>query len=166
MPQLVNETLYVDFIQVDEYQNFDYVMTIVDGLSRFVRFFPCKKSITGEKAFRLLFEQWIQVYGKPNEVVSDNDVRFTSQTGFWRSCLDALNLKVTFVQPRHPQSNGLCERTNRKFLQNARVLMAQQKSKDWLRLVPFITWIANPPNWHDPARAVFWQANMDTRSTP
>ena len=77
------------------------------------------------------------------EIVSDNDVRFSPPGGFWRNALRNLGIKVPFTQPRHPQSNGLCERTNRKFLQQARILMQQQGSRDWLRLVPIITWIIN-----------------------
>ena len=143
IPPLINDMIFVDFVQVDEYQNFDYVLTIVDGLSRFCRFFPCKKTINGEKAFKIIFEGWIQVYGLPREVISDNDVRFTSEVGWWRSTLESLGVKVTFTQPRHPQSNGLCERTNRKFLQTMRIFMHQQTSRDWLRLIPYVTWVLN-----------------------
>ena len=82
IPQLVNDVLYIDFVQVDEYQNLDYVMTVVDGLSRFCRFIPCKKTINAEKALRLFFENWVQVYGRPSEVVSDNDVRFSPPMDF------------------------------------------------------------------------------------
>ena len=170
VPNLVNQVVYLDFIQVDDFNGFDYILTIVDGLSRFARFLPCRKTITGEKAFKLFFENWVQVYGKPREVVSDNDVRFTSEKAFWRLALDALDIRVTFVQPRHPQSNGLCERTNRKFLQNARVLMSQQSSKDWLRLVPFITWIhnnqLNPQTGYTPHELFFGRPTWIPESPP
>ena len=56
IPQLVNEILYIDFVQVDEFQNHDYVMTVVDGLSRFARFVQCRKTINAEKSLQLFFE--------------------------------------------------------------------------------------------------------------
>ena len=74
---LVGALPILDSIQVDEFATYDYVLTVVDALSRFVRFFPCRKTVTGEKAFQILWEGWFQVYGLPREVVIDNDVRFT-----------------------------------------------------------------------------------------
>ena len=44
IPQICNDILYIDFISMDSYNNFDYVLTVVDALSRFVKFFPCQKS--------------------------------------------------------------------------------------------------------------------------
>ena len=143
IPLMVNEIIYVDFISMDEYNSFDYVLTIVDGLSRFAQFVPTKKKVDGEGVLKLLFQHWIQPFGKPKEVYSDNDIRFSSSKGWWQSVLKAIHVKVNFATPRHPESNGLCERINRSFLQNMRILMMGQKSKDWIRLVPYCTWIMN-----------------------
>ena len=51
IPQICNDIIYIDFVQMDMYNNFDYILTIVDSLSRFVQFFPCQKGITGEGTF-------------------------------------------------------------------------------------------------------------------
>ena len=40
--QLANDTLYIDFISMDDHNQFNYVLTIVDGLTRFVKFIPCQ----------------------------------------------------------------------------------------------------------------------------
>jgi len=55
IPQIANDTLYIDFIQTDPYNNFDYIMTIVDSLTRFCMFLPCRKTITGEVALKMIF---------------------------------------------------------------------------------------------------------------
>ena len=125
IPQLVNEIVYVDFIQVDEYNNFDYLFVMVDGLSRFTRIFPCRKKIDGEHVLKMVFENWIQVYGRMKEVYSDNDIRFVSESGWWQSVFRAMNIKVSFATPRRPQANSICERANRSILQNMRCLMTQ-----------------------------------------
>ena len=93
---LVNEILYVDFIQMDEFNGQDYVMTIVDGLSMFSQFVQCRKSITGEQAVKMLFKEWIMKFGKTNEVCSDNDVRFTSTQGWWQGFVNSLQIKGDF----------------------------------------------------------------------
>jgi hypothetical protein len=143
IPSMVNEILYVDFISMDEYAGKDYILTIVCGLSRFAQFIPCRKRIDAEGVLELVFREWIQKFGRPKEIFSDNDVRFVSERGFWQSALKAMKVKVNFSTPRRPENNGLCERMNRSFVQNMRCLMASQKSKDWIRLVPLCTWMMN-----------------------
>ena len=143
IPQCVNSLLFVDFIQMDLSNNVDYIMTIVDALSRFSIFVPCNKHITGEKVFHLIVSEWISRFGKPSEIISDNDVRFVSEKGFYQRAFNTLGIKVSFSIPYPPQSNGLCERTNRSFLQNLRVLSHELKSVDWPPLVPFVTYVMN-----------------------
>ena len=54
-----------------------------------------------------------------------------------------MGVEVNFGVPRHPQSNGLCERTNRSLIQNLRTLSLQCKTLDWIKLLPYATWIHN-----------------------
>ena len=82
IPPLANDTLYLDFVQMDMYNNFDYVLTVVDSLTHFVQFCPCQKSITGEGVVKILLERWISAFGKPSSLHSDNDVRFRHEKGF------------------------------------------------------------------------------------
>jgi hypothetical protein len=148
--------------------NHDYIMTIVDSLSKYARFIPCKKSTTGEQAFPMIFEHWIQVYGRPIEIHSDNDIRFQGPEGWWQGCLKALKIKVTFSTPRRPQANGLCEQTDKKFIQTMRSLMAQQKSPNWLNMIPYCTVVMNnqylPSTGYTPSDLFFgrpsWQADV------
>ena len=51
--------------------------------------------------------------------------------------LNALNVKVTTGVPYTHTSNPLCERQNRVVEQNLRILMKQECTKDWVRLVPW-----------------------------
>ena len=37
--------------------------------------FPCTKHITGEATIKHVLEEWFGVYGVPNEINSDKDVR-------------------------------------------------------------------------------------------
>ena len=45
IPQICNDVVYIDFVQMDPFNNFDYVLTIVEALSRFVKFIPCQKQL-------------------------------------------------------------------------------------------------------------------------
>ena len=143
IPQLCNDIVYIDFISMDAHNEFNYVLTIVDGLSRFCKFIPCSKSITGEETLKKIFSEWIMHYDKPTCIMSDNDVRFSQHEGFYQKVFRSLGVEVKFSVPRHPQSNGLCERTNRAFLQNLRALTLEMKTMDWPKLTPIVCWMMN-----------------------
>ena len=68
---------------------------------------------------------------------SDEDVRIPSGTGWYKQVLNALNVEVTTGVPYTRTSNPLCERQNRVVEQNLRILMTQERTKDWVRLVPW-----------------------------
>ena len=131
IPQLSNDILYHDFVAMDEFNNQDYVLAIVDGPTRFVQYIPCHKSITGEKTLKLILKEWIQKFDKPTEPLSDNDVRFQQEKGFYQSAFRSLGIDVPFSIPRHPGSNGLCVRENRSLIQNMRCLALELKTKEW-----------------------------------
>ena len=143
LPQICNDVLFLDFVQMDLFNNVDYVLVVVDALSRFVQCYPCQKSITGEGVLKLLLERWISVFGKPSAIHSDNDVRFKSGKGFCQSAFKTLGIEVHFSLPRHPASNGLCERENRAFIQNIRALSISCKSMNWPQMVPYCVWMMN-----------------------
>ena len=84
----------------------------------------------------MLVEQWFEPYGAPKQVHSDEDVRIRSHTGWYKRVLNALNVEVTTGVPYTQASNPLCERQNRVVEQNLRILMKQERTKDWVSLVP------------------------------
>ena len=106
-------------------------------LSRFTRVFPCNKKITGEQTVKMLVECWFQPYGAPKQVHSDEDVRICSDTGWYKRVLNALNVEVTTGVPYTHTSNLLCERQNRVVERKLRILMKQERNKDWVGLVPW-----------------------------
>ena len=138
IPYCANSLLYVDFIHgLPRFGGYDSCLVVTCGLSRFTRVFPCNKKITGEQTVKMLVEQWFEPYGAPKQVHSDEDVRIRSDTGWYKRVLNALNVEVTTGVPYTHTSNPLCERQNRVVEQNLRILMKQERTKDWVRLVPW-----------------------------
>ena len=137
IPYCANSLLYVDFIHgLPRFGGYDTCLVVTCGLSRFTRVFPCNKKITGEQTVKLLVEQWFEPYGAPKHVHSDEDVRIRSDTWWYKRVLNALNVEVTTGVPYTHTLNPLCERQNRVVEQNLRILMTQERTKDWVRLVP------------------------------
>ena len=144
IPYCANSLLYVDFIHgLPRFGGYDSCLVVTCGLSRFTRVFPCKKKITGEQTVKMLVEQWFEPYGAPKQVHSDEDARIRSDTGWYKWVLNALNVEVTTGVPYTHMSNPLCERQNRVVEQNLRILMKQERTKDWVRLVPRAVLIMN-----------------------
>ena len=143
IPPLCNDVIYLDFVALDEFNTFDYALGIVDGLSRFCLYVPCHKEITGEKVLKLILKEWIEKFGRPNEIISDNDVRFKASKGFYQEAMKMLGIKVNFSLPRHPSSNGLMERENRSFVQTLRCLVQETGTRDWVKLLPYVNFVLN-----------------------
>ena len=138
---LANSLVYVDFMNRQSYGQFDYCLMIVDSLSSFCQFVPCKKKIGGEQVLSLVHQHWIKHYGAMVRLHSDRDIRFTSETGSWRNTFKAM--EVTFGQPYSPQSNGFCERKNGEYIEEIRLLMHNEKFKNWPRLTDYATFVMN-----------------------
>ena len=138
IPYCANSLLFVDFIHgLPRFGGYDSCLVVTCGLSRFTRVFPCNKKITGEQSVKMLVEQWFEPYGAPKQVHSDEDVRIRSDTGWYKRVLNAPNVEVTTGAPYTHTFNPLCERQNRVVEQNLRILIKQERTKDWVRLVPW-----------------------------
>ena len=138
IPYCAKSLLYLDFIHgLPKFGGYDSCLLVSCGLTRFTRAFPCNKKITGEQTVKILVKQWFEHYGAPKEVHSDKDVRIRRDTKWWKQILDALKVHVTTGVPYTHMSNPLCERQNRVLEQNLRILMKQERTKDWVCLLPW-----------------------------
>ena len=128
----------MDFIHgLPRFGGYDSCVVVTRGLSRFTRVFLCNKKITPEQTVKMLVEQWFEPHRAPKQAQSDEDVRIRSDTGWYKRVLNALNIEVTTGVPYNHTSNPLCKRQNRVVEQNLRILMKQERTKDWVHLVPW-----------------------------
>ena len=138
IPYCANSLLYLDFIHgLPKFGGYQSFLAVTCGLTRFTRAFPCKKRITGEQTVKMLVQQWFEQYVAPKEVHSDENVRIRNYTGWYKRVLDARKVHVTTDVPYTHTCNPLCERQNRVLEQNLRILMEQERTKDWVRLLPW-----------------------------
>ena len=138
IPYCANSLLYADFIHIlPKFGGYGSCLVVTFVLTRFTVAIPFNKKITGEQTVKILVEEWFEPYGAPKEIHSDEDVRIRSYTGWYKRVLDALNVQVATGVPYTHTSNPLCERQNRVVEQNLRILMNQERTKDWVRLLPW-----------------------------
>ena len=138
IPYCASSLLYVDCIHgLPKFGGYDSCLSVTCGLACLTRAVPCNKKITGEQRVKTLVEQWFAHYGAPEEVHSDEDVRSWSDTGWYKRVLDALNVHVTTGVPYTHTSNPLWKRQNGALEQNLRILMKQERTEQYLRLLPW-----------------------------
>jgi len=110
-----------------------YILVIIDSLSLNVELIAAKTTSADETA-QLIFDHWITRYGTPDYLVTDNNSSFCSMlsSSFYRRC----GIRHLRVSPRHPNSNGLVEQSNRLITRTLRAHCTE--TKDWVEKLPLI----------------------------
>ena len=86
-----------------------YIVSMIDKFTRFCLLIPVAdiKTITVIKAF----QHWINLFGSPKHLLSDNGTQFTSE--IFKAYNDTYNIKQRFSTPYYPECNGQIERLHR-----------------------------------------------------
>ena len=143
IPHCANSVLYVDYTDMFNSGGCDFALVVTCRLTRFTRVFPCTKHITREETTKILLEERFCVYGATKEINSNEDVRVRSDTCWYKRVLRSLNVLVSTGIPYTHTSNPLCERQIRGLKEKVRIWCKTERSKDWVRLLPFISLMMN-----------------------
>ncbi|GBG90739.1 hypothetical protein CBR_g51246 [Chara braunii] len=95
----------------------DEILTVVDRLTKFAMFFPCRYHSKAPELAEVLYAGWIRTKGYPKEIVCDCDTRFMSDVLLALIKRWGSSLKPSSA--RHPQTGGQTERAH----QTAQVLL-------------------------------------------
>ena len=135
LPHMVSALLYVDFIDRPKCHNYDYALMIVDALSAFCQVVPCKKTVVGEGALKLIKHHWIRFYGPPVRIHSDKDICVKGDYDWYCNVFASIGVEVSFSQPYRPQSNELCECVG--------ILRQSIKISNWVQLNDYVVIFVN-----------------------
>ena len=106
----------------------DFLLIMVDRLTKRIVLVPTTKSVTGEQSARLFVEHIFRHHGLPRAILSDRDPRFTAT--FWRHLHKLLGTKLLMSTANHPQTDGQSERGLRSVLAILRH-MVNDMGDDW-----------------------------------
>ena len=86
---------------------------------------------------KIFMKDIFKLHGLPKTIVSDKDVKFTSN--FWKGLFPYLGTKLNFNTAYHPQTNGKTERVNQVLEDMLRMYVMDKPTKweDYLHLVEF-----------------------------
>ncbi|GBG84261.1 hypothetical protein CBR_g38232 [Chara braunii] len=118
----------------------DGILTVMDRLSKYARFLPCKYYSTAPELARLLHTGWICGHGVPEDIVSDRDTRFMS--AFWTALMQESGTKMKPSSARHPRTDGQTEQAHQTAQMMLRTLIRPDQ-KDWADRLPDIKFAYN-----------------------
>ncbi|GBG73176.1 hypothetical protein CBR_g12894 [Chara braunii] len=95
----------------------DGILTVVDRLTKFGNFLPCRYHAKAPELAEVLYAGWIRTKGYPKEIVCDHDTRFMSD--FLLALIKRWGSSLKPSSARHPQTDGQTERAH----QTAQVLL-------------------------------------------
>nr|GEW84210.1 reverse transcriptase domain-containing protein [Tanacetum cinerariifolium] len=91
------------------------VKFLIVAMDYFTKWIEAKAvaTITGGQVKKFVWDNIVCRFGIPGEIVSDNDKQFSDNP--FKDWCDKLNITQRFASVKHPQSNRLVERANRKI---------------------------------------------------
>ena len=110
----------------------DTIFVAVDKYSKMVHLKATSQKVTGEKLAYLFMDMVIKLHGVPLEIISDRDVRFTSD--FWKTLFSILGTELKMSTPYHPQTDGQTEIANKTIGNLLRTMLAQGDA-NWEQLL-------------------------------
>ena len=120
---------------------FDSCMVVTDRLTKMVVCIPTKSTATAPQVADAFIRHVFRHFGLPEAIVSDRDVKFTSQ--FWRSLFKLLGTKLCFSSAYHPQTDGATERANKSLEHVLRCFVAATQPKAWANRLPLVEFALN-----------------------
>ena len=88
----------------------DSIMVVVDKLKKVAHFIPVKSTHKTDDIAKIFMKEIFKLHGLPKAIVSDCDVKFTSN--FWKGLFADLGTKLKFSTSYHAQTDGQTERVN------------------------------------------------------
>jgi hypothetical protein len=80
----------------------DYVMVVVDKISKMGHFIPCKKTNDATKVVILFFKEIVRLHGLSRNITYDRDTRFLGH--FWIILWKKMDSKLLYSSSYHPQN--------------------------------------------------------------
>jgi Reverse transcriptase (RNA-dependent DNA polymerase)/RNase H-like domain found in reverse transcriptase/Integrase zinc binding domain/Chromo (CHRromatin Organisation MOdifier) domain/Retroviral aspartyl protease len=126
---------FVTCLPLSTHKN-DTIYVIIDRLTKYARFIPCKLTISSEGCAKLFHAKWVaDICGIPDDIVSDRDGRFTS--AFWQQFHQSMGTRLKMSTAFHPQTDGQTERMNRTMEEMLRAYVNPLMS-NWEELLPLV----------------------------
>ena len=112
IPQMKWECISMDFITglSKVAGNFDSIFVVVDKLTKVAHLIPTRTTASATDIAQLFVREIVRLHGVPARIISDRDVKFTSN--FWKAMFQSLGTLLNLSSAYHPKIDGQIERVN------------------------------------------------------
>ncbi|GBG60617.1 hypothetical protein CBR_g8638 [Chara braunii] len=117
-----------------------HIFVIVDKFTKYARLIPMSETATTEHVIKLFMDNWVCDFGLPKTIVSDRDVRFTSE--MWKKAAEQMGSQLQMTFGNHPEANGQAEQMNR-VVQHLLRHYIKPSQDDWDEKLPLIASLYN-----------------------
>lgn len=121
-------------------RHYDFILVVVDRLSKMAHFLPCKSTITGMQTAQLYVDRIWSLHGLPKSVVTDRGTEFLNK--FNTALCKLIGTKHNCTSAYHPESDGQTERINRMLGEMLRHFTSF-KYTDWDLQLPLVEFAHN-----------------------
>ena len=126
--------LNIDLVTLPVSNGFKYLFTAVDRFSRWPIAVPLV-DMTAESVIDAFAYGWVQTYGVPSTITSDNGTQFTST--LFSQLTKIWGIKCLTTTPYHPEANGMVERFHRR-LKEGLIALGADSPQDWFWRLPCV----------------------------
>jgi transposase InsO family protein len=115
---------------------YEYILVMVDYVSKWVEAMPCRKAST-EESITMITNVIFPRFGTPRILISDGGTQFTGKN--FKKCLSKLGIEHRVSTAYHPQTNGQAEKSNRQ-LKSILNKTIEKGGKDWSKKLNGTLW--------------------------
>ncbi len=109
-------------------RGWDSTFVVVDRRTKMIHALPTTTDVKAPQLSQLFIDSIFRQHGLPQAIVSDRDPKLTSN--FWRAVMKRIHCQQAMSTPRHPQTDGQTERTNRTLKEMLRFYV-NARQDDW-----------------------------------
>ena len=143
-------TVCMDFLDMPNVMGFNKILIVVDKFSKMVKLLPLKeRETTTEQIIEQLSEKVFLNFSMPDDIISDRDVRFTSDA--WGKYYDVHKIKLRMSSTNHQQTNGQSERMGKIVREKFRIL----GERDWVSKLGKVEFAINAAKSQTTGRSPF-----------
>ena len=127
----------MDFIpELPASNGYDNILVIVDKLTKYGMFIPCKTTINEQETAKLFFDHVVCEYGIPRQIITDRDTRWRGD--FWKELCRLMGAERALTTAHHPQADGQSEVLNQGLEIALRAYVGPSRD-DWAYWLPALS---------------------------
>ncbi|GBG63007.1 hypothetical protein CBR_g34706 [Chara braunii] len=117
-----------------------HIFVIIDRFTKYARLVAMPETARTDHVIKLFKDNWVRDFGLPKTIVSDKDVRFTSE--LWKKTAEQMGSQLQMTSGNHPEANGQAEQMNR-VVQHLLRHYIKPSQDDWDEQLPLIASLYN-----------------------